>query len=325
MPPRYSVILPICHGGKFLHTALSTLARVAVPQGGVEVLVVGDSPDALAPEMAGADSPEFRFLRHAGNRSAALNAACTAARGEIWIFADDDCAFPADWLLRIERALDDHPRAAVIGGRDVLPPQARHFDRALDHALNSFAGTGGIRTHSGLRAGRYYPKLWNMTVRADAARQASPHAMFFDPDLAVHEDVELVERIANKNAEIVHVPEVVVHHYRDTTFPSFFLRNLRMAKVCRERGIHRRAHLALAAFFAALPLTGLTSMVFPAMSPVPLLLCAGYGTLLCATGLVSAWQSRQLSLAITVPALIVALHVARALGFVLPIPYRSKS
>jgi len=324
MPPRYSVILPICHGGKFLHIALSTLARVAVPQEGVEVLVVGDSPDALAPETA-APSPEFRFLRHLGNRSTALNVACSAARGEVWIFADDDCAFPADWLLRIERALADHPRAAVIGGRDVLPPQARHFDRALDHALNSFAGTGGIRNHSGLRVGRYYPKLWNMTIRADAARRVSPQAMFFDPDLAVHEDVDLVERIAKQNAEIVHVPEIVVHHYRDTTFPSFFLRNLRMAKVCRERGIHRRAHLALVSFFTILPLTGLISMVFPAMSPVPLLHSAGYGTLLCTTGLVSAWQSRQPSLAITVPALIVALHVARALGFVLPIPYRSES
>ena len=315
MPPKYSVILPVCHGGRFLHTALSTLARVIVPQGGAEVLVVGDSPDAIAPEAEGESAPQFQFLKHSGSRSAALNAACAAAQGEIWVFADDDCAFPTDWLLRIERALHDHPKAAVIGGRDELPAQAGLFDRALDHALNSFVGTGGIRTSAGLRAGRYYPKLWNMTIRAGAARLASPGSAFFDPDLAVHEDVDLIERIAKNGAEVVHVPEIVVGHYRDTTFLSFFQRNLRMAGVCRERGIHRRAHRALAAFFAAVPLAGLASTALPALGSLFILLCAGYGTALGATGAASAWKSRRPALAVMVPALIFALHLARAIGY----------
>lgn len=317
MPPKYSVILPVCHGGRFLHTALSTLARVTVPHGGAEVLVVGDSPDALAPEATGESGPQFRFLKNSGSRSAALNAACSAARGEIWVFADDDCAFPADWLLRIERALHDHPRAAVIGGRDELPAQAGLFDRALDHTLNSFVGTGGIRTSAGFRAGRYYPKLWNMTIRADAARRASDESAWFDPDLAVHEDVELIERIARSGAEVAHVPEVVVGHYRDTTFPSFFLRNLRMARVCRERGIHRRAHLALAAFFAAVPLAGLAATAWPALAPLFILPCAGYGAALGATGFASAWKSRRPALSVLVPALVFALHLARAIGYCL--------
>jgi GT2 family glycosyltransferase len=317
MVPRYSVILPVCHGGKFLQTALSTLARVTVPQGDVEVLVVGDGMGALAPEGAGESGPKFRFLKHSGCRSAALNAACAAARGDIWVFADDDCAFPVEWLLRIERALHDHPKAAVIGGRDELPPQAGLFDCALDHALNSFIGTGGIRTGAGLRTGRYYPKLWNMTIRADAARLASVGSSFFDPDLAVHEDVELIERIAKSGAAIVHVPEIVVGHYRDTTFPSFFLRNLRMAGVCRERGIHCRAHLALAAFFVAMPLTGLASTALPALGPLFVLPCVGYGTALGATGVASAWKSRRPALAAMVPALVFALHLARAIGYCL--------
>jgi glycosyltransferase involved in cell wall biosynthesis len=317
MHPKYSVIVPVCHGGRFLHTALSTLARVAMPHGGVEVLVVGDGPDALAPEATGEFAPEFRFLKHSGCRSAALNAACAAARGEIWVFADDDCSFPADWLLRIERALHDHPRVAVIGGRDELPAQAGLFDRALDHALNSFVGTGGIRTGTGLRAGRYYPKLWNMTIRADAARKACDDDAWFDPDLAVHEDVELIERIARSGAEVAHVPEVVVGHYRDTTFPSFFLRNLRMARVCRERGIHRRAHLALASFFAAVPLAGLAAAASPALGFLFILPCAAYGTALGATGFACAWKSSRPALAVMVPALVFALHLARAIGYCL--------
>jgi hypothetical protein len=279
--------------------------------------VVGDRPGALQREAAGESALRFRVLDHPGSRSSALNAACAAARGDIWIFADDDCAFPADWLQRIELAIHNHPWAAVIGGRDELPPQARLFDRALDHALNAFVGTGGIRTGAGIRAGRYYPKLWNMTVRADAIRRASAGSTFFDPGLAVHEDVDLIERIIRNGGQVTHVPEIVVGHFRDTTFPSFFLRNLRMARVCRERGIHRRAHLALAAFFTAVPLAGLASPLLPALGPLFLLLCAGYGSALGATGLARAWKSCQPALAVAVPALIFALHLARAIGYCL--------
>ncbi len=115
-----------------------------------------------------------------------------------------------------------NPDAVVIGGRDELPQTAGTFDLALDQTLNSFAGTGGIRRNSGSKVGRYYPKLWNMTVRADAARQAAVKSMIFNPMLPVHEDVDLVERIIRQGGQVVHAPEIVVGHFRDTNFSSFF-------------------------------------------------------------------------------------------------------
>jgi hypothetical protein len=319
MSTKYSVILPVCHGGAFLRTALSTLSKVAIPAGGAEFLVVGEGWERVPPDASEDAAGRFRFLRHAGkNRSSALNAACKQANGDVWVFADDDCAFPQDWLLRIDRAIGEHPEAAVIGGRDELPPHAGLFDLALDHALNSFAGTGGIRTNSARRAGRYHPKLWNMTIRADAARRVTHGEAVFDPGLAVHEDVELIDRIAKGGGTIVHAPEIVVGHYRDTTFGSFFLRNLRMARVCRERGIHRPAHAALISFFASLLGTGLSAAAFPALWAVHGLLVGAYGSLLGAAGISGAWKARRPILALAVPALIVGLHVSRALGFALP-------
>ena len=157
-----------------------------------------------------------------------------------------------------------------------------------------------------------------MTIRADAARLVTHGEAVFDPDLAVHEDVELIDRIAKGGGTIIHVPEIVVGHYRDTTFGSFFLRNLRMARVCRERGIHRPAHAALISLFASLLCTGLAAAAFPALWAVHGLLVGAYGSLLGAAGISGAWKARRPLLALAVPALILGLHVSRALGFALP-------
>lgn len=319
MTAKYSVIIPVCHGGAFLGTALSTLSKVAIPPGGAEFLIVGESREivpTIVPENA---ADRFLLVRHHGpNRSSMLNAACGQAAGDVWVFADDDCSFPQDWLLRIDRAIAEHPEAAVLGGRDELPSRAGLFDMALDRALNSFAGTGGIRTNASYRAGRYHPKLWNMVVRADAARRVASGGAVFDPNLAVHEDVDLIERIVKSGGPIVHEPDIVVGHYRDTTFGSFFLRNLRMARVCREKGIHIRAHAALVLLFTVLLGTGFAAPAFPALWPIHVLMFGAYGALLCSAGVAGAWQARRPTLTLAVPAFILALHISRALGFALP-------
>jgi GT2 family glycosyltransferase len=317
MQPKYSVLIPVCHGGSFLSTALATLKKVAVPEKGFEVVLVGDSPEIL--KNMTSLQPEIRYIRkHAGSRAAALNAACAAARGCFWVFADDDCIFPQDWLLRIEHSLAVNPDAVVIGGRDELPHTAGAFDLALDQTLNSFAGTGGIRRNSGSKVGRYYPKLWNMTVRADAARQAAVKSMIFDPTLPVHEDVDLVERIIRQGGQVVHAPEIVVGHFRDTNFISFFFRNFRMARVCRVLGLHRHAHLALAAVVPGLLLFGIVTIAAPALKSVFFLLIGMYITALLLTGIGRALKTRRISLVILVPLLILTLHTARGLGYCLP-------
>lgn len=42
MNPRFSVIVPVCHGGGLLRDALVSLARLAPPAGGFELLVTGE-------------------------------------------------------------------------------------------------------------------------------------------------------------------------------------------------------------------------------------------------------------------------------------------
>ena len=320
--PKFSVILPVCHGGKFLAHALATLADVSAPQDGFEVIIAGNKPEMNDPAVFTFNRMQSRTVDCEGNRSVILNAACAAARGSIWVFADDDCIFPGDWLLNIEHALIAHPEAVVLGGVEFLPHGAGVFDLALDEALNSFAGTGGVRGGRGVRAGRYYPKLWNMTVLAAAAKKATldgqDQCLIFDPSLCVHEDVDLVQRIEACGGKVAYVPEVMVGHYRDTNFVSFFKRNMCMARICRRLGINRGAHLALVALMIGFPTMGVASLVVEELKGFFLAALGVYTAVVILTGSKGAVKKKRAVLAGVIPGLIVALHVAKAAGYILP-------
>lgn len=317
--PEYSIVLPVCHGGRFLDSALSSLQRVNPPPGGFEVIVAGTGDEAATIFNRYA-RPDWVFVESRGNRSRLLNAACAAARGRFWVFSDDDCVFPAEWLVTIEHARDQNPGVSLLGGSDILAREGDDFDLALDAVLNSWMGTGGTRAARTIKAGRYYPKLWNMVVSANAARKVAldGRAIIFDPDLPVHEDVDLVDRICGKHNWAVYVPSVSVEHSRDTTFGEFARRNLAMARVCRQRGIHRTSHLAIVMAAAGIIFLAFASLAVPILWPVFVATAGLYLACALLTGLNGAVKKRRARVAFWIPALIIAMHGARAAGFLLP-------
>ena len=42
MIPKFSFIIPVFHGGKFLKDALTSLANVVSPNGGYEIIITGE-------------------------------------------------------------------------------------------------------------------------------------------------------------------------------------------------------------------------------------------------------------------------------------------
>lgn len=318
MKPKFSVILPVCHGGSFLEKALRSLRYVIRPEGDFEVLVAGHSGE-MALLSGQAMLPYLRMVESGGNRSEALNAACKLAQGTWWVFSDDDCVFPSDWLLKIEQKLTDFPDASVLGGSDILALGAGDFDLALDVVLNSWLGTGGTRTDRLMKAGHYYPKLWNMVVSAAAAKHAAAvRGRIFDPSLLVHEDVDLIDRIRSQNGQVVYEPSIGVEHSRDTEFNSFFARNMAMAAVCRKAGIHRLSHLTMVIFFAGLALLGIASIFSPRITPILLFMAGSYLAAVVLTAICGAWEKKSLAVLMMVPFLLISLHLARTFGYIFP-------
>jgi GT2 family glycosyltransferase len=305
----FSIILPVCHGGKLLRESLDSIRSIDYPRDRFEVIVAGreDVPST------GETIPMRTIRVDAANRSAALNAACAAARGTWLAFADDDCIVRPDWFKTLAAVIAREPGAGIIGGMDELETDGSAFDLALEHVLHSFLGSGGLRRGNGVRAGRYYPRLWNMALPRDVIVSMLPRV--FDETLCVHEDVELAERIRRMGRRIVFAPELRIGHRRDTTFRSFVSRSFRMAVVAGRFGLHRWAHSVLAAAALGAPVLVAVSLVQPTARPVLVAGLAVYAAMILGVSVQGALGRHSLRVLVIVPALLVCCHFARGLGY----------
>jgi glycosyltransferase involved in cell wall biosynthesis len=327
-PLDFSILLPVCHGGKFLQQSLCSLHNIDFPHHRFEVLVAGFKDDeqsrSIVESEAGVASYSVRYIGCSGmNRAGLLNQACSAAKGNTLAFADDDCIFFPDWLTKLEHALKHKNNIGVIGGEDNLIGDTSSFDLALDHVLNSFIGTGGVRKGQGSRIGKYYPKLWNMAVPRDVAisvakRNENGVLHIFNESLDVHEDVDLANRIERAGKRVIFASEVRIGHCRDTTFTSFFLRNMAMARTCKSIGVHHIPHIMLAIFILSIAVLAIFSSIFPPLRNVIGIVTGIYVAVLLVSAFGGFAHTRRWSMLVMIPVLLVSLHFARGLGYLFP-------
>jgi GT2 family glycosyltransferase len=112
-----SVILCTYNRARLLERALSSLSRQTMTPDGFEVIVVDDgSSDGTAAvcEKAGRSLPGFRYIPLARNLglAAAGNRGIREARGEAFLFIDDDCIADESWAESLAASLERHPLAA---------------------------------------------------------------------------------------------------------------------------------------------------------------------------------------------------------------------
>jgi len=270
-----------------------------------------------------------RFIPcRSSNRAHRLNQACSVAQGEILVFTDDDCILPPDWLRKLEAAMNGQHNIGAVGGTDV-GLQSRPFDLALDWVLNSIVGSGGCRFRHGPRVGRFYPKLWNMAVPRNVAEEVALPSQngimnVFDDSLAVHEDVELMRRIAQSGRRIVYESSVRVSHYRDTNFHSFIGRNFNMARICRRERLHRIPHFFLAGAILLALVMGIAAIRLPAAGLVLLTGSAIYAVILAGCALAGGISKGSVRVAFYIPIMLAGVHLVRGLGFLFPARQREQ-
>lgn len=215
---RASVIVCTHNRAALLGEALEGLARMAVPEGGAEVLVVdnasGDDTRAVA-EGRGARLPvPFRYvfepelgLSHARNRGIA------ESRGEVLAFLDDDAVPEPDWLTGLLAVYDTHPDAQCVGGRVLLnwrQPPPPWWEPDMDHHLSAV-------DHGDRVLRLTYPDApygANISFRRGVFQGRS-----FDPGLGRRgkalgggEEMALCLAIARDGGGVYYAPGSVVHH-----------------------------------------------------------------------------------------------------------------
>ncbi|MGD0274337.1 MAG: glycosyltransferase family 2 protein [Gaiellaceae bacterium] len=130
--PDISVVLPTYNRADALRTNLGAILAL---EGVLEVIVVDDgSQDETASVLASFDDPKLRVVRQPENRRqpAARNLGAETARGAWILFAEDDCRFPPDYALVLEREAAVH--GADIVGAPFIHAAAEKLEEAVRRA-----------------------------------------------------------------------------------------------------------------------------------------------------------------------------------------------
>ncbi len=254
--PEFSLISPTFKRPDEVREFIASAAKLAAPKSRFEVILADGTPDdSLRPEIqkaAEAAGLGVTVLFYPGLAvSDARNAAAAASRAPWLIFLDSDCLLPEGYLDAVAHGLARDAWDA-FGGPDAAPPDFSPLQKAISFAMTSVLTTGGIRGGSAKPTATYYPRGFNMGIRAKAFWAV----MGYDIDFKCGEDVELSIRVREAGFRVGLIPEAVVWHKRRSTLGQFYRQvrrfgSARIALAKRHKGQMKLTHAFPFAFMLA--------------------------------------------------------------------------
>ncbi len=212
--PRVSVVMPVLNEERHLADAV----RMVLEQdwaGELElVLALGPSTDAtdeVATRLAEADARVHTVPNPSGRTPDALNAAITAATGEVIARVDAHAEIPADYLSTAVAALEETGADNVGGVMHAVG--VTPLERAIACAMRSPLGVGGARFHTGGGAGEADTVYLGVFRRAALERVGG-----YDPHFARAQDWEMNHRIRTSGGRVWFTPDLVVTYRPRSTF-----------------------------------------------------------------------------------------------------------
>lgn len=118
--PFFSVIIPTHNRLALLQQTLGCLAQQSYPPEKYEVIVVDDGSidDTAVYLQARAQQGQVHYIRQPTlGPATARNEGAKIARGDIFVFTDDDCLPDTQWLAGLATVYTGGPDIAAVGGR----------------------------------------------------------------------------------------------------------------------------------------------------------------------------------------------------------------
>ncbi len=167
----FSVIVPTYNRSDEIQELLFSLTEQTLSNDDFEILVVDDgstdNTSEVIKEFVEKTKLNIVFLKqdHKGPGEA-RNLGMKNGKGKYFIFVDSDCIADKDWLKAYKDEVSKID-VAGFGGLDRVRADFLPVQKAIDYSMTSFITTGGIRGHSKKKIFKYYPRSFNMGVRAD--------------------------------------------------------------------------------------------------------------------------------------------------------------
>lgn len=213
--PMVSVLIISRDRRALLSEALKSIAAVDYPKEKLQVVVVEDTDQPLAP-------PGVAYVARARDtkgRSFARNISVQASTGEILAFTDDDCVVDGKWLRELVTPLLLHPDVAGVGGA-VLPRRPTLMG-LCEHVLG-YPGGGLPYLHAA--RGKLIETRQLNTVNCAYRRQVVIDAGGFHARSVLSGEDYLLSREVTKRHSCLFNPRAIVYHEPRGDLRKLFIR-----------------------------------------------------------------------------------------------------
>jgi len=156
------------------------------------------------------------FIEHKKGKNAALNRILPEAKGDIFVFTDDDIAADKDWLTEILEGIKRWPEYSIFGGR-ILPYNSKIIPDEFK-CFSSYPYLYGVADWS-IQEGEYDSiKVFgpNMIVRSDIFAKGHCFCESVGPsgnNYITGSESEFLLRMHDKGYKAVYLPKALVYHY----------------------------------------------------------------------------------------------------------------
>jgi glycosyltransferase involved in cell wall biosynthesis len=212
--PFVSIIIPTYARALQLASCLESIACLDYPRASFEVIVVDDGSNAPPVDVVASFGSRMNVKLltqgHAGP-AAARNTGAASARGDFFVFTDDDCLPDRNWL----RALAAHFTAtpdALVGGR-TLNALAENLYSATSQAIIDV-----VYEHFNTAGGALFFASNNFAVPAVGFHKVGG----FDEKFITSEDREFCDRWVHQGYRLTYAPEVLNYHAHPLTLRTLW-------------------------------------------------------------------------------------------------------
>ena len=223
--PFVSIIIPTYNRAYNVCSCLKNLAALRYPRERFEVILVDDGgcfplEDQVAPFR---EKLNLVLLcqKHAG-RAVALNTGAGKAKGDLFLFTDDDCRPAEDYLLNLARCFEANPDC-MFGGKTRNSAEKNIFSETSILLLSYLFS--------------YYNDVPNQSLFVNGCNMAVPARVFLNIGgfseayrQTTAEDRDLCDRWLWHGYRIVYASELVMFHRHPLTLPKFLRQHFKYGR-----------------------------------------------------------------------------------------------